>query len=147
MKQRGYFEIGIVQGKTLHNLGTLWRSAYQLGATAIFSIGARHPKMQSSDTYKTWRHIPYREYDSMEAFLAARPYSCPLIGIEFPGTSLIDFIHPDRAIYLLGSEDNGLPNLAKKSCQSIVSIPSVRQASYNVAVAGSLVMFDRLAKS
>jgi len=27
-----YFGIGIYQGKTESNVGTLWRSAYQLGA-------------------------------------------------------------------------------------------------------------------
>lgn len=144
---RGYFEIGIYHGKTTHNLGTLWRSAYQLGASSIFTIGARHPSpTQCSDTYKTWRHIPYRQYPDLESFLAAQPYSCQLIGIEFPGTLLPDFQHPERAIYLLGAEDHGLPPLVTQSCQSIVSIPAIRQASYNVAVAGSLIMYDRLTK-
>lgn len=45
---RGYFEIGIYNNKTPSNLGTLWRSAYQLGAAGIFVIGQRYPK-QASD--------------------------------------------------------------------------------------------------
>ena len=31
------------------------------------------------------------------------------MAVEMGGTPLKDFVHPDRAIYLLGSEDNGLP--------------------------------------
>lgn len=48
----GYFEIGIFHSKTEQNIGTLWRSAYQLGASGIFTIGKRYKEM-SSDTYKT----------------------------------------------------------------------------------------------
>ncbi len=36
-----YFEIGIFHPKTKENIGTLWRSAYQLGAAGIFTIGKR----------------------------------------------------------------------------------------------------------
>ena len=37
----GYFGIGICGGKTAANQGTLWRSAYQMGAQYTFMIGAR----------------------------------------------------------------------------------------------------------
>ena len=37
----GYFGIGVVGGKTAANQGTVWRSAYQLGAAFTFTIGAR----------------------------------------------------------------------------------------------------------
>jgi len=36
----GYFEIGILHPRNSANVGTLWRSAYQLGASGIFIIGA-----------------------------------------------------------------------------------------------------------
>jgi tRNA G18 (ribose-2'-O)-methylase SpoU len=60
------------------------------------------------------------------------------------GVALREFKHPKTAIYLLGSEDNGLPNEVRAQCQHIVSIESVNTASYNVAVAGSLVMYSRI---
>lgn len=146
-QSRGYFEIGIYCGKSQDNLGTLWRSAYQLGAAGIFTIGNRYPIRQCSDTYKTWRHLPYRRFDTLDEFLSSRPYDCRLIGIEFPGNDLISFSHPERAIYILGAEDNGLPKSVLDRCQSTVQLPSIRQPSYNVAVAGSIVMYDRLAKA
>ena len=139
---RGYFEIGIYQGKTPANLGTLWRSAYQLGAAGIFIIGERF-KIQSSDTYKAYKHIPLREFRDFDHFQDSRPYDCMLVGVEMGGQSLSGYSHPERAIYLLGAEDTGLPEKVLSECQSVVSLESINTLSYNVAVAGSLVMYDR----
>lgn len=142
---RGFFEIGIFHGKAEVNLGTLWRSAYQLGAAGIFTIGRRY-KMQSSDTYKSWRHIPLRQYNTIDELVEALPNACPLIGIEMGGHSLSKFTHPERACYLLGAEDHGLPDSIIQRCHRLVSLEAARTASFNVAVAGSIVMYDRLVK-
>ncbi len=139
---RGFFEIGIYQSKTPANIGTLWRSAYQLGATGIFVIGKRYQK-QASDTCSTIKHIPLRQYDTIEQFLKNRPHDAQLIGIEMGGRELSRFVHPERAIYLLGAEDHGLPKEVLLKCQHIISLESIRTNSYNVAVAGSLVMYHR----
>lgn len=143
---RGYFEIGIYNTKTPANLGTLWRSAFQLGAAGIFTIGKRYPR-QASDTIKAYRHVPLREYADVETFLAAQPYDCPIVAVEMGGRSLPGFSHPERAIYLLGAEDHGLPEALLRRCQHTVAIPAQRTESFNVAVAGSLVMFDRQTKA
>lgn len=140
---RGYFGIGIYNAKKSENVGTLWRSAYQLGAAFIFTIGARYQK-QAGDTMAAYRHIPLHQYETFEQFYATLPYECPLIGIEMDGICLGEFKHPERAIYLLGSEDKGLPVDIREKCQSIVSLSAVRQLSFNVSVAGSIVMYDRM---
>lgn len=143
---RGFFEIGIYNGKTPVNLGTLWRSAYQLGAAGIFTVAHRyHP--QSSDTVKAFRHIPLRQFLNFEDFQESRPRGARLVGVEMGGKPLSKFHHPEQAIYLLGAEDNGLPGEIQDVCQNIISIESLRIESYNVAVAGSIVMYHRLAQS
>lgn len=139
---RGYFEIGIYHGKTVVNIGTLWRSANQLGAAGLFTIGKQYTK-QASDTLKTYRHIPLREYKDFDHFLESQPYGCKLVGIEMGGKPLSSFKHPERATYLLGAEDHGLPDDVIKRCHDIISLESVNTNSYNVAVAGSLVMYHR----
>ena len=141
--RRGYFEIGIYHPKTEHNVGTLWRSAYQLGASGIFTIGSRYKQM-SSDTMQSWRHIPLRHFLTMDDFLLARPYDCQLVGVEMGGKALADFCHPERAIYLLGAEDHGLPQKVLDLCQHIVSLESINVPSFNVAVAGSIVIYNRV---
>ena len=127
------------------NLGTLWRSAYQLGAAGIFVIGQRY-RGQASDTLKTYRHVPMRQYQNFEEFQIGRPHNAILIGVEMGGKPLQTFKHPSRAVYLLGAEDNGLPTVVRDKCKSIVSIESVGTVSYNVAVAGSLIMYDRVVR-
>ena len=51
-----------------------------------------------------------------------------------------------RAVYILGAEDTGLPESVVRACHRHVALPSVHYESFNVAVAGSIVMYDRLAK-
>ncbi len=139
----GYFTIGIYRNKTVANLGTLWRSAYQLGAAGVFTINHKYKK-ESTDSFKTMQNIPFWDYEDWEAFLANRPRGAQLVAVEMGGTPLREFEHPPQAIYLLGAEDHGLPPKIIKQCQHIVSLEAVTKQSYNVAVAGSLVMYDRV---
>lgn len=140
---RGYYGIGIVGSKTPANVGTLWRSAGNLGAAFIFTVGKRYPK-QASDTIKAWKHIPLFEVDEFDELPI--PRDCQVVGIEQTERSkpLPQFVHPERAIYLLGAEDQGLSLELMAQCESLVEIPS--EYCLNVAVAGSIVLYDRSAK-
>ena len=138
-----YFEIGIYRPHSDANVGTLWRSALQLGAAGIFTIGGRY-RHQTSDVNRTRMHIPLRQYGSFEEFRASRPEGARLVGIEMGGEPLSGFCHPQQAIYLLGSETNGLPERILTACNAVVAIEAVGIESYNVAVAGSIVMYHRL---
>lgn len=124
---RGYYGIGIENCKTEANIGTLWRSAYCFGAAFIFTIGARYHH-QCSDTVKAFRHIPYWRFANWDDFCQHIPYDCQVIGIEIDAAArpLSNFVHPERVIYVLGAEDNGLTKGALEYCQYSVSIPSVQ---------------------
>lgn len=138
----GYFEVGVYHTKNGYNIGTLWRTAYQLGAAGLFTIGKRY-RQQASDTYKAIRRIPLRHFKNWEEFSISRPIGTQLIGIEMGGIPLSEFQHPKRAIYLLGAEDHGLPISIINHCQFVVSLEAVGRLSYNVAVAGSIVLYHR----
>jgi len=140
--KRGFFGIGIYEPKTIENLGTLWRSAYNFGASFIFTINDRYLK-QKSDTTKAFRHIPLIFFKSLNSFIDFIPYETELIGIEQVGKSLNlkNYVHSERSIYLLGAEDKGLPKKILNKCSRIVSIDT--PLCLNVAVAGSIIMFDR----
>ena len=62
------------------------------------------------------------------------------------GTPLHEFVHPERAVYLLGAEDAGLPPAIVRACAHCVSLDGARASSYNVATAGTLIMYDRRRK-
>ena len=143
---RGYYGIGIENTKTKANIGTLWRSAYSMGAAFIFVIGSRYKK-QASDTVKAMKHIPMYHYNDFNQFYDNMPKDCILVGIDnIKGArELESYGHPERAVYLLGSEDGGLSNTAIEKCHSLVQFDS--KICLNVAVAGSIVMYDRQTKS
>lgn len=142
---RGYFGIGIENYKKDTNIGTLWRSAYSLGASFIFTIGRKYQK-QCSDTSNTWKHMPLFSYTDFDDFYKNLPDACLLVGIENWGISkeIKDYNHPERCIYLLGAEDCGLSYVAIKACHDIIILPG--KYCLNVSVAGSIVMYDRINK-
>ena len=144
MKPRGYFGIGVVHSKTAHNIGTLLRSANVMGAAFVFTVGRRYGT-QASDTMRTDRHLPLYHYDSIDDLVAHLPLGCQLIGIELDDRSvpLHHARHPMQACYLLGAEDSGLSNDDRAKCHRLIEIQGPTRC-LNVAVAGSIVMYDRL---
>ena len=143
---RGFFGIGIYDLKTVSNLGTLWRSAHIFNADFIFLIGKRYETMRT-DTLKSWKHLPLFEYQTFEQFHTSLPKGARLVGVELAERSvpLATYKHSERAVYLLGAEDHGLPQEVLSVCDDIVQIPGA--FSLNVAVAGSIVLYDRVAKN
>lgn len=141
--KRGFFGIGIQNTKTEMNVGTLWRSASIMGASFIFTIGRRYRK-QASDTMKSWKHIPPYSHETFDDFYKSIPFDCQLVGVELDKSSvpISKFSHPERCIYLLGAEDNGLTTEAINKCHKLIQLPG--DHCMNVAVAGSIVMYDRI---
>lgn len=120
----GYFGIGVVGAKNQANLGTLWRSAYQLDARFLFTIGTRY-KHQPTDTVHALQRVPFFELDDWNAFAETfAPKGAKWVAVEFGGTPLSSFEHPLDAVYLLGSEDAGLPRSVLRACHETVSLES-----------------------
>ena len=144
--KKGYFGIGIHQCKKECNIGTLFRSAVILWANFVFTIGKEY-KWQRSDTIESYKYIPLFNFKNFETFQENRPLRCKLVGVEINEKSedLCKYQHTERSIYLLGSEDSGLPDDILKHCQSIVQLPG--DHCLNVATCGSIVMYDRIIKN
>lgn len=139
---RGYYGVAVYQPKNKVNIGTLWRTAYLLGADYLATIGRRY-NQQASDTYKATRHMPLFHFESFADFKKHLPEQCRLVAVELDDdASLLDnFVHPEQACYLLGSEDNGLPREVLEKCDMKVKLRGDR--SMNVATAGSIVIYHR----
>ena len=138
----GYCPIGVYHPKKAVNVGTLWRSAHALGAAGIFTIGRRYDR-QASDTTAAFRHVPLTHYATVDDLRDHLPFGCPLIGVETTGdVPSAAYAHPERACYLLGSEDHGLPPDVLAACHAVLRLPGAY--CLNVAVAGSLVLYDRM---
>ena len=70
--------------------------------------------------------------------------SCALVGIELleDAIDLPSFRHPLNAAYVLGPERAGLSAALLERCDHIIRIPT--RFALNLAVAGALVLYDRL---
>lgn len=142
---RGYFGIGICYAKKEANIGTLMRSAYCFGANFIFTVGRRYTR-QASDTVHCAKWLPCYHYENIAELRDKMPQDCMLIGIEQSDKSLDlgNYAHADRAVYLLGAEDHGLPEKDIAVCDEVIQIPGTSRC-LNVSVAGSIVLYDRIA--
>lgn len=142
MSKRGFYGIGIWHPKREHNVGTLLRTANIFGAAFVFTVGKRYSQ-QASDTMKTPRHIPLFHFADIIDLREHLPHACPLVGIELTDAAELSnqHHHMPQACYLLGAEDAGLSNEVLALCHTTLRLPG--KHSMNVAVAGSLVIYDR----
>jgi len=140
---RGYFAIGAERMSKALNLGNLMRSAHGFGASFTFTVGATYQALEArADTSKSQYHLPHYNWDALDEM--ALPQGCQLVGIELidEAIDLPTFRHPQRAAYVLGPEAGSLsPDLISK-CDYVVKIPT--RFCVNVAMAGAIVMYDRL---
>jgi tRNA G18 (ribose-2'-O)-methylase SpoU len=143
-RARGFFGVGVYHPKREVNVGGLWRTAALYEASFVFTVGRRYDR-QASDTSNTALHVPLIHFDDVDSLQRHLPHGAPLVGVEMDprARSLDGYSHPERAVYLLGAEDHGLPQQVIDRCHVLVRIDYPGSASMNVASAGTLVMHDR----
>ena len=118
-----------------------------LGAAYIFTIGSREHMGEVGRHVQGMEKragVPLRELVELLFICAILHSMGGSRGRRH--TPLDEFEHPERAIYLLGAEDAGLPASVVRACHCCVSLDAVRACGYNVSVAGSIVLYDRLRK-
>jgi len=142
--KRGYFGLAIYHPKTATNWGSLTRTAKILGCSFVAVIGSRF-LIPVFDTAKSYRHVPTHEFSTFEEFKKFMPVDCQLVGVELDqrAKELRNFVHPERAVYLMGAEDYGLPQDIMEKCDIIVRLYG--KYPMNVSCAGSIVLYHRVA--
>ena len=141
---RGYFGIGVEGVSKSANLGALLRTGHAFGAAFCFTIGAGWDARAArrADTADTPAHVPLWRFPDLDALRL--PDGCALVGLELldDAPELPSFRHPLSAAYVLGPERAGLSPALLARCRHVVRIPT--RFSLNLAVAGALVLYDRL---
>lgn len=143
MSKRGYAAIGLCHPKTGENLGSVLRAAGCYGASMIASEGSRISPEYATNTLKAHRHIPYFQVHDI---LDALPVGCEPVCVEFDAgsTPIQNFVHPERAFYILGPEDGSVPENVSSRCKYKVYIPTKR--CMNLAATANVILFDRMMK-
>ncbi len=143
-RTRGYFGIGAEGVSKSANIGALLRTGHAFGASFCFTIGTGWDARASrlADTADTPLHVPMWQYPSLAEM--SLPRGCALVGIELldDAVELPSFRHPLNAAYVLGPERAGLSAALLQRCDHVVRIPT--RFALNLAVAGALVLYDRL---
>jgi len=139
------FGIGIEHVKSEVNIAALLRSAYNLGAAFLFTVGRRY-EPRAPDTTQAYRHLPVWHFLTWDAYWAQAPYDWVPVAVELAAgaVGLEEYQHPKRCVYWLGAEDGGLASETVAQARDVIQIPS--RFCLNVATAGAIVMYDRLAK-
>lgn len=142
---KGFCGIGIFMPKTKENIGTLVRSAKMFGADFVFMIGERYVSQCSA--VKLDNKMPIFYFKDFQTFCECMPPVEKYTVIELTENAkmLSEYNHHRKGIYILGSEDSGVSKeiLESDRCE-FVQIEG--NSSLNVAVAGSIVLYDRFTK-
>jgi tRNA(Leu) C34 or U34 (ribose-2'-O)-methylase TrmL len=141
---RGYFAIGVEGLSKPMNAGTLFRSAHAFGASFVFTVGGIWHEREAglSDTSDSAGQVPHYHFAGVDELNL--PRRCELIGIELldEAVELPSFRHPRCAAYVLGPERGSLSPEMVARCAHVIRIPTA--FCINLAIAGSIVMYDRL---
>lgn len=143
-RARGYFGIGAEGTSKSSNVGALLRTAHAFGASFCFTIGTGWDSRAArrADTADTPAHVPMWRFPDLGQMRL--PQGCVLVGVELleDAIDLPSFRHPLNAAYVLGPERAGLSPDLLAQCRHVIRIPT--RFSLNLAVAGALVLYDRL---
>lgn len=136
--------------KFSRNIGTIARNSELLGVSKFYV--SRHKRtgklVGATDTAKSFRRIGEYIDDDIALIKDLKQNGTSIISVELDdnSVSLKDFSHPEDALYILGSEDKGIPQEILNLSDHIVQIPSDKPWSFNVADSATITLYDRYYK-
>jgi tRNA(Leu) C34 or U34 (ribose-2'-O)-methylase TrmL len=150
-----------------HNVGAAIRACSIFGADLMrwtpqrvedpkSEAGGRIPREERMREYARvdWSTMPQmgrcvdQTLAQMSPSLGSDPEDDPIVPVCVEvldsSESLVDFIHPENALYVFGPEDGEVPKGIRNACHRFVSVPS--RSCMNLGAAVNVVLYDRCAK-
>ena len=139
---RGYAAIGLDNPKNTINVGSAMR-AVGVYKASMLAISGKRIGAGSTDTMKHHKHIPLLHANNIFDLI---PFDCVPVAVDLVegATSLVDYIHPERAFYIFGAEDATLGERVLSRCRDVVYVPT--NGCMNLAATVNVVLYDRMAK-
>jgi len=138
--------IGLSNPKSPTNVGAVMRAAGCFQADAVFYTGERYKRAMrfNTDTQNASREIALFDVGCL---IEQAKYGVKVVCVELVegATSLPEFKHPDKALYIFGPEDGSLSQDVVDKADAVVYVPS--KGCLNLAATVNVVLYDRLAKS
>ncbi len=132
-----------------HNVGSLVRTAHAAAAREVILVGEREwnrEAARTADLYTTVTHLPADPALFLE-HIRSRGHTLVAVELAPGAVNLFDARYPPDPCFLLGAELGGVPGPLLEAADLVVQIPQWGLVPcLNVAVAGSIVLYDHLAK-
>ena len=142
--------VGLVDPKFPHNVGAAVRAASCYGVRQVWFSGDR-VRLDGARGQRLPREERMRGYQDVELRHADQPFDAfdrtavPVaVELRRNAESLIQFEHPERAVYVFGPEDGSLDRGVLGLCHRFVVIPT--RHCTNLSAAVYTVLYDRHAK-
>lgn len=143
----------LIDPKYPHNVGNIVRACAALGAPTLRWTGDRVTGKIGTRLPREERLAAYRErvqFQPVGIHLAMRPVDhyvrwgmTPVcVEVSDEAEPLDTFVHPERAVYVFGPEDGGVPKGIRTACHRFVTIP-IDIRCLNLAAAVGIVLWDR----
>jgi tRNA G18 (ribose-2'-O)-methylase SpoU len=131
-----------------HNVGSLVRTAHATAAAEVLMIGDRDWNVEAARTAELYTSVIHLAgLDDLRSHLAAGGWRLVAVELHERAVSLFDASYPERPCFLVGAELGGIPEELIAEASVVVQIPQWGLVpSLNLAVAGSIVVYDYLGK-
>lgn len=143
-----FVAIGLENPKTPDNVGSVLRAVGCFNAQAVYYTGQRYDiaAKHHTDTKNVQSRVPLARTDSWAELKAQLPEGTKMVCVELAlgATSLPEFEHPERALYVFGPEDGSLAKAAVSAADAVVYIPTI--GCLNLAATVNVLLYDRLLK-
>jgi len=131
-----------------HNVGSLVRTAHAAAAEEVLLVGDREWNVAAAKTAELYTQVTIlTDENAFLEHLERKRWNLVAVELDSHSESLFDARYPERPCFLLGSEMSGIPNRLLKAASLVVEIPQWGLVPcLNLAVAGSIVVYDYLGK-
>jgi tRNA(Leu) C34 or U34 (ribose-2'-O)-methylase TrmL len=143
----------LIDPKYPHNVGAAWRACAVWGAHTLRWTGNRVEDPRDwPKGYRLPREERMKAYAKVSGAQTEAPDDplLPFVGagltpvaveLRDDAENLVDFVHPERAVYVFGPEDGSVGKGIFAACHRFVRIPS--DGCLNLAAAVNVVLYDR----
>jgi tRNA G18 (ribose-2'-O)-methylase SpoU len=131
-----------------HNVGGLVRTAHASAASEVLLVGEKDWNVEAARTAELFTEVTMlRNERALLDHVRNGGYELVAVELAPQAVNLFEAAYPDRPCFLLGAELEGVPDTLLRAASMVVQIPQWGLVpSLNLAIAGSIVIYDYLGK-